>query len=148
MPLSTAVSIRRMERRDLEQAAKLAGQLGYPTSLMDLASRFKRVSTSTEDYLCVADTSTLQTAGWIHLHLTRTLESEPQVEVFGLIVDERARRSGVGRALMEEAERWARERGVATVRLRSNIVRKEAHAFYETLGYRIVKTQYAFEKRV
>jgi ribosomal protein S18 acetylase RimI-like enzyme len=137
-----------MTRAHLAQAAILAGQLGYPSSPEEVKARFDRIDASRDDYLCVAATTTLAVAGWIHLHAGCTLESDPDVEVLGLVVDERGRGRGVGRALMVEAERWARERGAAAIRLRSNVVREGAHAFYERLGFRIVKTQYAFEKRL
>lgn len=136
-----------MEPRDLAEAAALACQLGYPTTEREIAARFERVSQLGDDRLCVAELAG-DVAGWIHLHVSRTLESDPHVEVLGLVVAEASRRQGVGRALMSEAERWARERGVAAVRLRTNVVRAGAHAFYQQLGYQIVKTQRAFEKRL
>ena len=37
---------------------------------------------------------------------------------------------------------------VGAVRVRSNVVRDRAHAFYEREGYRKVKVQQVFEKRV
>ena len=50
------------------------------------------------------------------------------------------------RRLMEEAEQWARDKGCRSVRLRSNVVRAEAHAFYERLGYSVFKTQKNYRK--
>ncbi len=47
---------------------------------------------------------------------------------------------------MERAEHWAREKGLRSIFLRSNIIRKDAHTFYQALGYSVVKTQYAFRK--
>jgi hypothetical protein len=49
---------------------------------------------------------------------------------------------------MAEAERWSVERGVLEVRLRSNVIRKDAHRFYESLGYANVKSQFTFYKRL
>lgn len=43
--------------------------------------------------------------------------------------------SGVGRALMEQAERWAAERGVTEVELNVWEFNQGAIAFYERLGY-------------
>jgi GNAT superfamily N-acetyltransferase len=48
--------------------------------------------------------------------------------------------------LLEEVEEWAKARGCSTMRLRSNVVRKDAHRFYVNLGYEIVKRQLAFRK--
>lgn len=46
--------------------------------------------------------------------------------------------SGVGRALMERAHRWARDEGVTQVQLSVWEFNKGAIAFYEKLGYRPV----------
>jgi GNAT superfamily N-acetyltransferase len=61
-------------------------------------------------------------------------------------VDERNRGAGVGRALVSAAEEWAKESGLATIRVRSRIERDRAHKFYERDGYTRLKTQYVFEK--
>ena len=45
-----------------------------------------------------------------------------------------ARRQGAGRALLEEAERLARERGCWQLTLESGYQRREAHAMYEAFG--------------
>jgi len=45
-------------------------------------------------------------------------------------------RSGVGRALVERAHRWARDQGVTQVELYVWDFNKGAIAFYEKLGYR------------
>jgi GNAT superfamily N-acetyltransferase len=63
-----------------------------------------------------------------------------------MVVDEKKRRSGVGRALMAAAERWAKSRGVKLLRLRTEISRADAHAFYESLGYARLKTQHVYRK--
>ena len=42
---------------------------------------------------------------------------------------------GVGRALMDEAMRIARDAGCYKLALSSNSKRSKAHAFYESLGY-------------
>jgi GNAT superfamily N-acetyltransferase len=53
-----------------------------------------------------------------------------------LVVAENARRRGVGRALLEEAERHARERGCHTLTLESGYQRAEAHHMYRRFGMR------------
>ena len=70
------------------------------------------------------------------------------LEIAGLVVDAQVRRGGVGRALVAAAEAWARQAGVDDVILRSNVARSEAHAFYPSLGYTLIKTQHAYAKRL
>jgi GNAT superfamily N-acetyltransferase len=55
---------------------------------------------------------------------------------------------GVGRNLVGAVESWARDRGIETVSVRSNIVRVEAHPFYQSMGFDRVKTQHAYRKKV
>jgi ribosomal protein S18 acetylase RimI-like enzyme len=51
-----------------------------------------------------------------------------------VVVGREFRRLGVGRALMEEAARRAREAGCHRLQLLSRVQRKEAHAFYRAIG--------------
>lgn len=51
------------------------------------------------------------------------------VNILGLAVKKELRRCGVGRGLLNAAEEWAKERGIALVRLNSGKTRKEAHEF-------------------
>ncbi len=84
--------------------------------------------------------------GWAHVFVHALVESDTFAEVGGLVVDERERGQGIGKGLMSRVERLARARGARNVSLRSNVIRKDAHAFYEKLGYQIIKTQFAFRK--
>jgi GNAT superfamily N-acetyltransferase len=56
------------------------------------------------------------------------------------------RGEGIGRPLVERVARWALERGLEQVSVRSNIARMESHPFYERAGYIRVKTQHACHK--
>jgi len=68
------------------------------------------------------------------------------VEILGLIVSSSARRSGIGRRLIDEAERWGKHIGAEAVSVRRNTKRTEAHVFYPALGYTKIKTQAVYEK--
>jgi GNAT superfamily N-acetyltransferase len=139
------VAVRPMRRRDLGDVARLCAQLGYSSAPAQVEARLARLQASGDAAFLIAEEGGA-VLGWIHLYVYTTLESDPCVEVGGVVVDESARGRGVGRLLMIEAERWARLRSCSHVRLRSNAVRTDAHAFYERLGYRKVKTQFRFEK--
>lgn len=68
------------------------------------------------------------------------------VVIGGLVVDRSHRRGGIGRALMEHGEEWARKKECSVVRLWSSTIRSDSHRFYERIGYRNIKTQYSFLK--
>jgi len=140
------VRIRAMTVVDAAEVAALAGQLGYPASAQQIEDRFRGLSREPDSSVFVAQGEDGRLAGWIHVLERRFLELDRYAEIAGLVVDAGARRSGVGRALITAAEEWARERGCAMVRVRSNTKRVEAKPFYERMAYRVVKTQYVFEK--
>lgn len=60
----------------------------------------------------------------------------PQAWIPDLIVDEGARGVGIGRALLEQAEERARERGCWSMTLESATWRERAHAFYLREGWK------------
>lgn len=60
----------------------------------------------------------------------------PWAAVENVIVDETCRGMGVGNRLMAEATRLCREFGCYKIILSSNLVRRQAHAFYRRLGWR------------
>jgi len=143
-----ALIVRRARAADLPRIADLSSQLGYPVLLEALERRFSRIASDAEQAVFVAETTDGRLVGWTHANPRRLLESEAFMEIEGLVVDASARRQGVGRALIAEVERWSLERGVTTIRVRSNVLRKEAHDFYPSVGYARLKTQHTYERRL
>ena len=140
------ITIRVMGPSDAAAVAALTTQLGYPASEPDILRRYNLMKDRSDARLFVAETADAAIVGWIHMQVTYMLESDPRAEIWGLVVSEAARRSGVGRRLVEAGEQWAKTLGLNTVVVRSNRVRVQAHGFYEHLGYAVTKTQNAFRK--
>ena len=70
--------------------------------------------TAPNTLVLVAEAPELGVVGYLVAYRQITLLANgPAVWVGELIVDDRARRAGVGRALMARAEDWSRERGAA-----------------------------------
>lgn len=138
--------IRPMTRSDATEVAELCAQLGYPAGEEQIARRFTDLEGDDNQGLFVAEEPGEGVVGWVHVFGSRLLEHDPVAEIGGLVVDGSWRGRGIGRALMEEAESWALERGHREVRVRSNVVRTEAHKFYGELGYTLVKTQHTLHK--
>lgn len=61
---------------------------------------------------------------------------EPFMVVENVIVSDRVRRQGIGQKLMLQIEHIARDLGCAYIILVSGDQRKEAHLFYEKLGFK------------
>jgi GNAT superfamily N-acetyltransferase len=132
--------------QDCAEIARLANQLGYPTTSEVMRVRLERLLSSLIDAVFVAEGGEGGLVGWIHGVLSQFLESEHRVEIGGLVVDEGFQRKGIGRELVKRVEAWAREQGVEQASVRCRTTRAEAHLFYEGLGYSRAKTQVVFRK--
>lgn len=141
------VTVRRGLPSDATDVARLTSQLGYDVEASALTTRLPRMLSRPEQRFLIADADG-RVVGWLHAVVSECVEADAFVAISGLVVDRNHRRQGIGRALLEEAERWTREQGCSVIRLRSSSVRTDAHRFYEQLGYTKIKTQYAFAKSI
>ena len=78
--------------------------------------------------------------GYVNVMLVRAapiplLAPRSYAVVDNLVVDERCRRQGIGRALMRRAEAWASDKGATSVELNVYEFNHAAHALYVSLGY-------------
>jgi GNAT superfamily N-acetyltransferase len=98
-------NIRRADREDAPGVAQLAHD---PGSTIDVESVDVGLDLlGPEDgAVFVADTGK-QLAGWINTYRSHVLQTEPSGQVGGLVVDPHNRGTGVGRRLLEAAERSA-----------------------------------------
>ena len=142
------VRVRAMTAGDAAVVARLAGQLGYPSTEEQVRRRFEALQAQGDRATFLAEDASGRVIGWAHVARQITIEADPVGEVWGLVVDETARNRRVGRLLMDVAEAWARERGLTEMAVRSNVIRKDAHRFYLSIGYEIAKSQYKFRKRI
>jgi GNAT superfamily N-acetyltransferase len=110
--------------------------------------RLQRVLADENHRVLMATDSAGEVIGGVHIQRLMSLDADLSGQILGLVVAEKARRHGVGRALMTAAEDWARGRKCTKVILRSNVKRVDAHAFYEGIGYSNAKTQFAFRKLI
>ncbi|MFC5528302.1 GNAT family N-acetyltransferase [Cohnella yongneupensis] len=68
-------------------------------------------------------------------------DCKPFMVIENVIVSDRARRQGIGKQLMMRIEQIAIERGCWYIILVSGETRKEAHRFYEQLGFKEEKVE-------
>src|SRR5438105_11366073 len=143
-PVAGRVRIRAPRTADAEQLCVLNRQLGYATEIEELVSRINRLSELREHFVAVAEVDGT-VVGWVQAEHRFSMESGDKAELVGLIVDAAARRSGVGRLLVQAAEEWATDRGLRSMIVRSNAIRPESHSFYRNVGYTQSKTQHVEE---
>jgi N-acetylglutamate synthase-like GNAT family acetyltransferase len=139
--------IRSANLQDCPRLAELCTQLGYPSTSDQLTYRLPAILEHNDHAIFVAEVNG-SISGWVHVHILPTLDMDQIAELGGVVVDESVRGQGVGKILMEQAEIWARQHDCNQLWLRSNVIRKETHCFYQALGYEILKTSYTFHKHL
>jgi GNAT superfamily N-acetyltransferase len=137
--------IRRAGIADAAEMMRLASELGYPMTADEMRQRLATLLPSERHYVAVA-ASGERLVGWMHVEQRFSLDEGERAELMGLVVDSTARRRGLGRRLVEVAEKWALAQGLASLTVRSNVVRELSHPFYEALGYSRRKTQHVYRK--
>lgn len=142
------IHIRPATLDDTEALASLSTQLGYPATPQLIAERLRSWASLPHHAVFVACLPTGEVAAFIDLGITHHLQIDPYVEIGGLVVDASARNRGIGVRLLEQAESWARAHRIATIRVRSNVIRADAHRFYERENYVREKTSAVFRKSV
>ena len=135
--------VRHATSADAARVGELASQWGYVVTQDRVVATLAVPSTS----LAVFEHEG-QVQGWIELRITYAMESGERAEIVGLVVDQAARRKGVGKHLVDFARGWAREKGIQTLLVRSRKSRVEAHAFYPAVGFEVVKEQTVFQARL
>ena len=135
-----------MQSADAARVAALSTDLGYSSSSDEIARRFERLEREAESVVLVAEADAGSVIGWVQAHGRSLLAADSYAEIGGLIVDRPARRRGVGRALLGEVERWSREQGFTTLRVRANRTREDAESFYLGVGFARIKVQNVFQR--
>lgn len=138
------ISIREIWVEDAGQIVALSEQLGYTMSLTDTQKQIEEIVESKSDKAFVAiDRGKI--IGWMHVFYTSRLESKSFCEIGGLVVDENCRGRGVGKLLVEQAKQWCLAKGCEKLKVRSNVIRDKAHAFYLSCNFNDAKEQKVFE---
>ena len=130
-----ALTIRPAVADDAPALARMLGQLGYPTDANEIPGRLQRMHERPGTTVFVAEKGGKQ-VGVVTIHLLPSLHtSAPVAWLTALVVDEAARGTGVGSALVTRAEEWATRHGARRLALTSHLRRKEAHEFYKRRDY-------------
>lgn len=129
---------------DAERLSDLAGQLGYPVQTEEVVRRLAKYDNNPNERVIVAIKDG-EVIGWTSTGIVDHFYTPVFVEISGLVVDSSARGEGAGKQLLDEVKHWALSKGFTCVRLRANVIRKDAHRFYEREGFKRRKEQIMFE---
>jgi len=141
------MQIREATISDLPILRDLTEQLGYPLAELDLRNNLEIILGNDNEIIYVMAENDKPIA-WIHIFHTIRLESGSFCELGGLIVDKNYRSKGIGKLMIEKAIEWTKQRNVPVLKLRSNVIRKDAHRFYTNFGFREIKEQKVFEMKL
>lgn len=139
------MQVRLLRPADADVVQGLLMQLGYIVPLDELTMRIERVLANGSHYAAVAQRDGRVT-GLVHIYERLALERPCQAVVEALVVQSCARRSGVGKLMMDAAEFWARSKGIREIALHTRIDRSNARSFYERVGYTRAATSHLMAK--
>jgi predicted N-acetyltransferase YhbS len=132
---SPALAIRDAVESDAPAIARLLTALGHSTTTDIVAAKWTAWRQEGNSAL-VALNEDGAVAAVAVLHRMSVLHRPyPVGRINALIVDESLRGSGIGRSLVEAAERRLAQEGCELMEITSNVRRVDAHAFYDRLGY-------------
>ena len=140
------LTIRDAKLSDAPALASLMCELGYETTGAEMRQRLKSILPDSRYRTFVAEIDH-QVCGMIGT-LTHVSHEHNDLsgKIVALVVSEKQRRSGVGRALIAAGEKDFAKRKVTRVSLTTRFTREEAHQFYEALGYS--RTGFRFAKNL
>jgi len=113
------------------------GDTTDPQALPDYRAAFARIAASPNETLYVAELDA-EVVGTFQTMVTTTLTARGSSNMIIEAVQTRAdmRGRGIGAAMIEFAVEKARADGMRLVQLTSNAARKDAHRFYQRLGFK------------
>ncbi len=139
--------IRKAEVFDCSQIAEiLKNDLGYECTDELVKSRLSKLDPRREAVFAAVKDGTV--VGVVHIERYELLYSETLANILGLAVSVKFRRMGIGKNLMNAAEKWASDIGASAIRLNSGAERTEAHKFYRAIGFLSEKNQIRFMKNL
>jgi ribosomal protein S18 acetylase RimI-like enzyme len=147
------VRVRAARRDDFEAVTRLLEELGRPTVAADTeadshAVYDEQVVDPDSHHLVAEEEDDGAIVGFCSLHFRARLNwPTPEAWIPDLIVSDASRRRGIGLALLEEAQRRARERGCHALTLESGYNRAEAHHLYRTFRMRDSGKQFVKDLR-
>ena len=130
------IAVREATRDDLDAIVMLLGELHVRSTAVADADAWEAMLAQTGRTILLAERNG-DAVGTADLWIAPSLlhGAIPRAFVNYVAVLENHRRSGIGRALMEDAQRRAVGAGCGDLLLMSGDHRPDAHRFYDALGY-------------
>lgn len=140
------ITVRKANISDSNSLVALSKQLGYETNEDFLIKRLETLKNRQQEVI-VAEINNL-VVGYISYEPYYTLYMDPGLNITALVVDNQYQNKGIGKALILEAEKYAKINNLAFLRANSSSRRIEAHKFYRKVGFDNEKDQKRFIKEI
>ena len=137
------IQFRETTLEDAKAIVHLSHQLGHRFTVPETTERLKAIIGNKTNCAFVA-VEAGEVTGWIHGFCAIRITSEPFIEIGSLVVDEKARSTGVGSRLIQKVMEWGVQHSILHIRVRTNTARTETHRFYQKLGFTETKEQKIF----
>jgi GNAT superfamily N-acetyltransferase len=138
------LSIRPASGEDVDAIAVLCRQLGYASTSQEIRERLGTMADSRDCAVIVGEVDEV-VAAFVQVSVRRAIESGEWAEIDALVVDDARRGQGFGALMVKHVRLWARARGLARVRVRTNVSRLRTHTFYEREGFTLSKSQRVYD---
>ena len=140
------IKIRKVSIDDVDTIVSLSKELGYEPQRSEIENKIHKFELSLAEEVFVAEHE--KVVGWMHISHVEPLESNPFVEIRGIVVTQDYRKKGIGTKLIQRAGEWAKEKSCKKIRIRTNVKREETRKYYKNLNFISKKTQEVFEKEI
>jgi len=133
-----SVNVRRAEPRDKAEHTRMRAALWPDEDPSQLGSELDEFLLSADDVAFVAEREAGRLCGFAEASVRRYangVDESPCAFLEGWWVDEDARRTGVGRALLYAVEEWARARGFTELGSDALLDNTLSHAVHQALGF-------------
>lgn len=141
------ITVRRANNEDAANIAVLLTQLGYPVDASEIPSRLDRMHKIGAAAWVALDEE--QIVGLVTAHILAVINRTGDVaQLTTLVVDESVRGKGIGRALVDAVEEYARKAGCERLSVTTHLDREGAHAFYARMGFDHTGRRYGKNLRV
>lgn len=141
------MKIRTFRNEDILGVCNLINSvLGYDVSFEDLKARILQMQED-KNYIIFIAVDNEKIIGFIGLQICLAFEiTGKAMRIIALAVARDFQGQGVGKALIQEAEKYANDNNVSIISVNSGIKRTEANRFYEKQSF--YKKGYSFCKRI
>ncbi len=128
--------VKNIDMHDIQRLETLFRQVS--SNITNLSENLGRIIDSTNSALFLAEDSQIVIGAAIVNLYQKAGYLEARLD--DVVIDKSRRGEGLSKLLVKKAISWANEKGVSSVELTSNPQRVEANRLYQSLGFRLRKT--------